>query len=105
MRFYAPEFRKGVTWLKGFLVNRVIIRTAFSLDIPYNLEIFKQDDILFGRGAVVVALEGEDPKFLLTFLPKVRQDGHGTNVRASRNRSDGIVIFESVVPERKKGAN
>jgi hypothetical protein len=65
----------------------------------------KQDDILFGRGAVVVPMEGEDPKCFLTFSPKVRQDDHGTNVRASRKQADGIVIFESVVPEREKGAN
>lgn len=105
MRFYTPEFQKGATWPKNLLVNQMIIRTAFSPDIPCSLEIFKQDDILFGRGAVVVPLEGEDPKFFLTFSPKARQDDQGTSVRASRKRSDGIVICESVVPEREKGAN
>jgi hypothetical protein len=83
----------------------VIIRTAFSPDIPCSLEIFKQDDILFGRGAVVVPIEGEDPKCFLTFFPKAHQDDHGTNVRASRTRADGIVILESVLPEWEKGAN
>jgi hypothetical protein len=95
----------GATWPKILFVNQMIIRTAFSPDIPCSLEIFEQDDILLGRGAVVVPLEGEDPKSFLTFSPKVRQDDHGTNVRASPKRSDGIVIFESVVPERQKGAN
>ncbi|OKP09487.1 hypothetical protein PENSUB_5165 [Penicillium subrubescens] len=105
MRFYAPDFQKGATWPTNLLVNQVIIRTAFSPDIPCSLEIFKQDDILFGRGAVVVPMEGKDPKCFLTFSPKARQDDHGTNVRASRKRADGIVILESVVPEREKGAN
>jgi hypothetical protein len=50
-------------------------------------------------------LGGEDPKFFLTFSPKVRQDDHSSKVRASRIRSDGIVIFESAVPEWKKGAD
>jgi hypothetical protein len=106
MRFHVPEFKKGDTWPTEFLVNRVVIRKAlFSPDIPCSLEIGKQDNILFGRGAIVVLSEREDPKFFLTFSPKVLQDDHGTNVRASRKRSDGIVIFESVLPEWKKGAN
>jgi hypothetical protein len=78
----------------------VVIRKAlFSPDIPCSLEIGKQDDILFGRGAMVVLSEREDPKFFLTFSPKVLQDDHGTNIRASRKRSDRIVVFESVLPE------
>lgn len=106
MRFHVPEFQKGDTWPTEILVNRVIIRKAlFSPDIPCSLEICKQDDILFGRGAVVVRSERVDPKFFLTFSPKVLQHDHGTNVRASRKESEGIVIFESVPPEWKKGAN
>ncbi|GLI74854.1 hypothetical protein PoHVEF18_003102 [Penicillium ochrochloron] len=105
MRFYAPDFQKGATLPTNLLVNEVIIRTAFSPDIPCSLEIFTQDDILFGQGAVVVSSEGEDPKCFLTFSPKARQDDHGTNFRASRKKADGIVIFESVVPQRERGAN
>lgn len=64
------------------ILSQVVIRTAiFPLFIPCSLEIFKQDDILFGRGTVVVSLEGEDLKSLLTFLPKVRLDDHGNGVR------------------------
>jgi hypothetical protein len=84
----------------------VVIRTAFfSPDIPCSLETLNKDDILFGRGALVVPLQGKDPKFFLTFSPKDYQDDHGTNVRVSRKRSDRIVIFKSIVPERKKGTN
>lgn len=106
MRLHVPEFQKGAIWPKEFLVNRVIIRTAFfSPHSSCNLEICKQDDVLFGRGVVLVPLKGEDPKCFLTFSPKVRQDDHGTNVTASGKWSDGIVMIESVVPEWKKGAN
>jgi hypothetical protein len=84
----------------------VVIRTAFfSPDIPCSLATLDGDDILFGRGAVVVPLEGGHPESFLTFSTKVRQDDHGTYIHASQERSNGIVIFESDVPEREKGAN
>lgn len=106
MRFHVPGFQKGATWPGEFLINRVVIRKAFfSPDIPCSLETLNEDDILFGRGAVVVPLEGEDPKSFLAFSPRVRQDDHDTNIRASRERSNGIVMIESGVSERKKGAN
>lgn len=105
MRFYAPGIQKGATWPKNFVVNQVIIRTAFSPDIPCSFETFKQDDTLSGRGAVVVSWEGEELKSFLTFSPEIRQVDNGTNTRASRKRSDGDLIFESVVPDREKGAN
>jgi hypothetical protein len=106
MRFHVPGFQKGATWPREFLINRVVIRTAFlSPDIPCSLATLDGDDILFGRGAVVVPLEGGHPESFLTFSTKVRQDDHGTYIRASQERSNGIVIFESGVPEREKGAN
>ena len=105
MRFYAPEFQKGAAWPKDFLVNRVVIRTAFSPDIPCSLEISKQDDILFGRGVMVVPPKGENPSFFLTFSPKVLRDVRGANVPASGKQADGIVVFESLVPEWIKGVN
>ena len=106
MRFHIPEFQKGATRPIEFLFDQVIIRTAFfSPDIPCSLETFKQDGILFGRGAVILPLDREDTKSFLSFSPKFLRDDHGANVRASRKRSNGIVIFESVMPEWKKRAN
>jgi hypothetical protein len=67
MRFYAPETKKGATWPKSFLVNRVILQTDFSSGIPCSLENFQKDDTLLGRGAVVVHLEGESASEFLTF--------------------------------------
>jgi hypothetical protein len=83
----------------------VVIRTAYSPDIPCSLENLAEDDIFFGRGAVVNSLEREDSKSFLTFSTEVRQDDHGPNIRASQELSNGIVIFESGAPERKKGVN
>ncbi|KAJ6187060.1 hypothetical protein N7519_001968 [Penicillium mononematosum] len=104
MRLPVPEFQKGAAWPIEFLLNRVIIRTAFfSPDIPCNLEICKHDDILFGRGAAVLHLREEEPKCFLSFSHKVLQDDRSANVH--EKRSDGIAIIESVVPEWKKGAN
>lgn len=77
----------------------VIRITFFSLDIPYSLETLNKNDIPFGRGAMVFLSEKEDLKLFLTFSPKVLQDNHGTNIRASRKRSDRIVIFKSVLLE------
>lgn len=106
MRFHVPGFQKRATWPGEFLINQVVIRTAFfSPDIPCSLETRNEDDVLYGRGAVVVPLEGEVSKTFLTFSTQGRQDDHGTNIRASRGRSNGIVIFESGVPERENGAN
>lgn len=83
----------------------MVIRTAFSPDIPCSLEIFKQDDILFGRGVVVVPPKGENPSFFLTFSPKILRDDRGANIPASGKQADSIIVFESVVPEWKKGVN
>lgn len=105
MRFFTPEMKKGTTWLKSFVANRVIIRTDFSSGIPCSLENFQKDDTFLGRGAVVVRLERENPSVFLTFSPKDPQDNHGTNVRASGKRSDGILIFESAGAQREQGAN
>jgi hypothetical protein len=107
MRFHIPGFQKGAAWPGEFLIDRVVIRTAFfSPDIPCSLQTLDEDDILFGRGAVVVVpLQGEDSKSFLAFSTKVRSDDHSTNIRASQERSNGIVIFESGVPEQGKGAN
>ncbi len=97
--------KKGATWPKSFVVNRVIIRTDFSSGIPCSLENFQKDDTLLGRGAVVIRLEGENLSVFLTFSPKDPQDNHGTNVRASSKRSNGIVVFESAGAQREQGAN
>jgi hypothetical protein len=105
MRFYVPKIQKGSIWPKGFIVNQVIIRTSFSPDIPCSLETFEQDDALSGRGAMVVSLEGQDLESFVTFSPKIHQVEHSTNIRASRKLSYGDVIFESVMPERVRGAS
>ncbi|KAI2791733.1 hypothetical protein POX_c04609 [Penicillium oxalicum] len=106
MRFHVPGFQRGLKKPMEFLVNQVIIRTAFfPLEIPCSLETFRQDDILFGRGAAVISLEGKSPRFFVTFSPRVHQNDYGTQVRASRKQSEGIVIIESAGPQRKKGAN
>lgn len=106
IRLHVPDFHKGAIWPEGFMVNRVIILTAFfSPRSPCNLDICNQDDVLFGRGVALVPLKAEDPKCFLTFSPEVLQGDHGTNVHASGKWSDGIVIIESAVPEWKKGAN
>lgn len=101
MRFCAPETKKGATWPKSFAVNRVIPRTDFSSGTPCSLENFQKDDTLLGRGAVVVHLEGEIQVHFSRSPPKT----HGNHVRASRKRSDGILIFESVGAQREQGAN
>lgn len=102
MRFYTPRTKNGSTWPKSFIVNRVILRTDFSSGIPCSLENVQEDDTLVGRGAVVVRLEGENPSAFLAFSP---EDPQGNHVRASRQRSDGILIFESVGAQREQGAN
>lgn len=104
MRFYVPASKKGATWPKTFVVNRMILRTGFSSGIPCSLENFQNDDTLLGRGAVVVRLDGENPSVFLTFSPLGPQDNHGVNLHASRKRSDGIVIFESTGAQREQGA-
>jgi hypothetical protein len=54
---------------------------------------------------MVVSLEGQNLESFVTFSPELHQAEHSTNVRASRKRSYGDVILESVMPEREKGAN
>lgn len=41
-----------------------------------NLEDYSQDDIQFGRGVVVVPLNGPDANYFLTFSPEKNQNDH-----------------------------
>jgi hypothetical protein len=50
--------------------EQVCIRKSFRLCLTSNLEDCVQVDIHFGRGIVVVLLNGSDPKCFLAFSPE-----------------------------------
>ena len=106
IRLYVPELQRGAARPEGFMINQLAIRKAlFTPGSTSNLEDCGQDDILFGRGVVVVPLNGQDPKCFLTFSPEKNQDDHSTNASTSGKWPDGIVIIESAILEWQKGTN
>ncbi len=71
IQLYNPELQKGTTRPEGCMVNEVAIRKAlFRPDFSSHLGDCAQGDILFGRGIVVVDLNGVNLKCLLAFPPK-----------------------------------
>lgn len=105
LRLYVPEMKKTTTLPKEFIVNQVIIRRGFSSRVPCSLENSPQDNTYFGRGAVVLSLEEEDPTVFVTFSPRRPRQIHGNISRTSRKVPDGMLIFEWAKPPQQKGAN